>query len=218
MAASSTIPANAQVDSATSAKLLRELKIDNNRPIIFGGSTHRGEEETLAKIFCALRPEFPNLFLIIAPRHVERSGEVRRSLEQIGLRVALQSQPPADVSLDCLLIDSTGELRNWYPVATIIFVGKSLFASGGQNPAEAIVADKPVVFGPHMENFTALAESLVLRRGAVRVSSADKLQQTIVDLLRNAELRQTLVNNAHQVLDKHRGATARTAQLIVDLA
>ncbi|MDQ2824041.1 MAG: hypothetical protein M3R29_01150 [Verrucomicrobiota bacterium] len=211
-------PANAQVESATSAKLLRDLKVDNNRLIIFGGSTHRGEEETLAKIFCALRGEFPNLFLIIAPRHAERAGEVRRSLEQIGLRVVLRSRLSADVPPDCLLIDSTGELRSWYPVATIIFVGKSLFASGGQNPAEAIVADKPVVFGPHMENFAALAESLVARRGVARVGSASELQDAIVDLLRNAELRQTLVNNAHQVLDAHRGATARTAQLIADLA
>jgi 3-deoxy-D-manno-octulosonic-acid transferase len=211
-------PAQAQVDSAASAKLLHELKIDINRPIIFGGSTHRGEEEALAKIFRALRIEFPNLFLIIASRHVERAGEVRRNLERIGLRVALRSEPWTDVSPDCLLIDSTGELRAWYPVATIIFVGKSLFAFGGQNPAEAIVADKPVVFGPHMENFAALTESLIARRGAVRVHSATELEQAIVDLLRNTELRRTLVNNAHQVLDTHRGATARTAQLVVDLA
>ena len=69
---------------------------------------------------------------------------------------------------DCLLVDTTGELRDWYSVATIVFMGKSLAAHGGQNPVEAIVANRPVIFGPHMENFAALARTLVAAGGALQ--------------------------------------------------
>jgi 3-deoxy-D-manno-octulosonic-acid transferase len=116
-----------------------------------------------------------------------------------------------------LLLDSTGELRNWYGLATVVFVGKSLTAHGGQNPAEAIAAGKPVVFGPHMENFAALAKALLAQRGAIQIGSTGGLQQTVVDLLRNSALREELSKNAQTVLNAHRGATARSARLIADL-
>ena len=197
---------------------MRELKINTERPVVLGGSTHAGEEEILARVFTDVVKKFPNLFLIIVPRHAERAREVRRVLEQLGLRIALRSDPPiTEQTLDGLLVDSTGELQNWYGVATAVFVGKSLTAHGGQNPAEAIAAGKPIIFGPHMENFAALARTLVAHGGAIQISSAAELQQSIVDLLHNAASRERIVENARKVLDIHRGATARTAELIVDL-
>src|SRR5205085_2485508 len=120
--------------------------------------------------------------------------------------------------LDCLLIDSTGELRHWYAVATIVFIGKSLRAQGGQNPAEAILAGKPVLFGPHMENFAALASALVARGGAIQVNSATDLRRAMAHLLANPEEREKMDKNAHEVLGLHRGATVRTAQFVLDLA
>jgi 3-deoxy-D-manno-octulosonic-acid transferase len=210
-------PKNVDVDLTLPADVLRELKIDN-RPIVFGGSTHAGEEEILAKTFVDLRQRFPNLFLMIAPRHAERAREVHRALEQIGLRVALRSQlRKAGAAPDCLLLDSTGELQNWYAAATVVFTGKSLAAHGGQNPAEAIAAGKPIIFGPHMENFAALARALVMQGGAVQVSSPDELRNSIADLLRDSKLREGLVENARTVLEAHAGATARSAQLVIDL-
>src|SRR5207249_6767932 len=116
---------------------------------------------------------------------------------------------------DCLLLDSTGELRNWYPSATVVFIGKSLTTHSGQNPAEAIVANKPVVFGPHMENFAAFAESLVKERGALQVDSADELKQALADLLRDNRSREALVERAQKVLQEHCGATLRTAELFL---
>ena len=109
-------------------------------------------------------------------------------------------------------------MRNWYTVATVVFIGKSLTARGGQNPAEAIIAGKPVVFGQHMENFAAFARALVERSAARQISSADELEQAIVDLLGDAGLRQRLAENAREVLNTHRGATARTAALVDLLA
>jgi 3-deoxy-D-manno-octulosonic-acid transferase len=202
---------NAVADRTLPAEILCQLRLEN-RPVIFGGSTHPGEEEILAKMFIDLRREFPNLFLIIAPRHAERAGEVRRALEQSGLRVALRSRlTSADAAPDCLLLDSTGELQNWYPAATVVFIGKSLMAHGGQNPAEAIAANRPIIFGPHMENFAALTRGLIAQRGAIQVNSPDELRSSIVDLLRDSKMREELVENARGVRGAHTGATANAS-------
>ncbi len=78
---------------------------------------------------------------------------------------------------DCILLDSTGELQNWYAVATIVFVGKSLTAHGGQNPVEPILAGKPVLFGPHMENFSTLAQALIANNAAVQIQDPNSLEE-----------------------------------------
>src|SRR5436190_7986755 len=130
----------------------------NSEPLVlFGGSTHRGEEEILARVFLRLREQYPPLRLFIAPRHVERLQEIRAQLGALPLRVTLASQAStfAAANGDCMLLDTTGELQRWYGIATVVFVGNSLTAHGGQNPVEPILAGKPVVFGPHMENFAA---------------------------------------------------------------
>lgn len=188
------------------------------RSVIFGGSTHAGEEKILGEVFRALRRDFVELLLVVAPRHTERTAEIQRELTEMDFQIALRSQPPAiDPFLNCLLIDTTGELRDWYGAATLVFIGKSLLARGGQNPAEAILAGKPVVFGPHMENFAALANSLVERGGAIQVTSPTELRRTMAHLLANPDEREKMVENARRVLETHRGATSRTARLIVDL-
>jgi len=115
---------------------------------------------------------------------------------------------------DCVLLDTTGELQRWYHLATVVFMGKSLTAHGGQNPVEPILAGKPVVFGPHMENFGMLARQLVARNGAIEVSDVDSLETIIVKLLRDSGARRRLVQNAREVLSAHEGATARAAALI----
>jgi 3-deoxy-D-manno-octulosonic-acid transferase len=212
-------PADVRLNPDLPLEVLRSFGIDGDSPILFGGSTHRGEEEILGEIFQRLRADFPAFRLIIAPRHVERAGEIRTGLGRLGLNVCLRSEvggqcaePP-----DCLLLDTTGELQHWYAVATIVFVGKSLTARGGQNPVEPIFAGKPVLFGPHMENFSALAQALVANEAAVQVRDPNSLQQQIAWLLRDREAALRLVANAQAVLARHNGATARTAELVLDL-
>jgi 3-deoxy-D-manno-octulosonic-acid transferase len=187
--------------------------------VLFGGSTHRGEEEILAHVFLRLRKQFPSLRLFIAPRHVERLREIRAQLDALPLRVALVSQALTDrgADPDCLLLDTTGELQRWYGIATVVFVGKSLTAHGGQNPVEPILAGKPVVFGPHMENFATLAKTLVSNNGAIQVGDADSLECTIAELFRDSDARQRLVQNARAALNEHRGATTRVATLVREL-
>jgi 3-deoxy-D-manno-octulosonic-acid transferase len=186
-----------------------------DRVVLFGGSTHRGEEEILARVFLRLRRQFPALRLFIAPRHVERLPEIRARFDTFPFRVDLVSAVIArgGNDVDCVLLDTTGELQRWYSIATVVFVGKSLTAHGGQNPVEPILVGKPVVFGPHMENFATLAKTLVSNNGAIQVDT-DSLERALAQLLRDSDARERLVQNAHAALRQHQGATARTAALI----
>src|SRR5438552_1827390 len=189
---------------------------DRQRPVLFGGSTHRGEEEILARVFLRLRQQFSSLRLFIAPRHVERLREIRAQLAALPLRVALASEVAIDreSDADCILLDTTGELQRWYGIAIIVFVGKSLTAQGRHNPVEPIMAGQPVGFGPLMENCATLATAPVLKKGAIQVRDADSLEMTIAGLLRDGDARERLLENALDVLSKHYGATARAAALI----
>jgi 3-deoxy-D-manno-octulosonic-acid transferase len=201
----------------SSGEVQRLIKtvIETTRPILFGGSTHRGEEKMLIDVFCAIQSEFPNLFLVLAPRHVERVSEIEVDLRRRNLRSIRRSAADKDVDWsDCLLIDTTGELRDWYDIATIVFIGKSLAAHGGQNPVEAISARKPVIFGPHMENFANLAKQLIEAGGAICVQNAQELIEQSCRLLRDATERENLVANALRVIQPHREGAARTAAFI----
>ncbi len=193
--------------------------LEPESPVLFGGSTHRGEEEVLANIFLRLRQQFPSLRLFVAPRHVERLQEIRAQLDTLRLQVTLASEALAhrELNADCMLLDTTGELQRWYGIATVVFIGKSLTAHGGQNPVEPILAGKPVVFGPHMENFATLANMLVSKKGAVQVQDVNSLEQALAELLHDREARQRLVQSAREVLSEHQGATARAAALIHEL-
>jgi 3-deoxy-D-manno-octulosonic-acid transferase len=210
-----------QTQSQSVATSLRDVLADvsSNSLVLFGGSTHRGEEEILARIFVRLREQFPSLRLFIAPRHVERLQEIRAELDAMSLRVTLASEAltGSAVDADCILLDTTGDLQRWYGIATVVFMGKSLAAHGGQNPVEPILAGKPVVFGPHMENFATLAKTLVSNNAAMQVNDADSLERAVGELLGNSESRQRLVENACAALREHEGATARSATLIHEL-
>ena len=212
-------PVDVRLNPDLPLQVLRTFGIDSDRPILFGGSTHAGEEEILGEIFQRLRIDFPSFTMIIAPRHVERAVEIRIALQRLGLSVSLRSEAGTTRSSppDCLLLDTTGELQHWYAVATIVFVGKSLTSRGGQNPVEPILAGKPVLFGPHMENFSALAQALVANDAAVQIRDPNSLQEKITWLLRDREAALRLVENARVVLDRHSGATERTAAIVMQL-
>jgi 3-deoxy-D-manno-octulosonic-acid transferase len=212
-------PAEIKVNPDLPLQVLRAFGIAADQPILFGGSTHAGEEEILGEIFQRLRVDFPAFTLIIAPRHVERVPDVSARLKRLGLDVSLRSEAAIARSSppDCLLVDTTGELQNWYAIATIVFIGKSLTARGGQNPVEPILAGKPVLFGPHMENFSALAQALVGHEAAVQIRDPNSLQERIAWLLRDRAAGLRLVANAQAILARHSGATARTATLVLNL-
>src|SRR5207244_5235272 len=123
--------------------------------------------------FFILSQPFSSWRLFSAPSHVERLREIRAALGALPLCVARASEVAIDreSDADCILLDTTGELQRWYGIATIVFIGKSLTAQGGQNPVEPILAGKPVVFGPHMENFAMLAKLLYRKTARSRCAT-----------------------------------------------
>lgn len=197
-------------------KMLRSVGVAPEAPVLLAASTHAGEEQIIARIFHELRTHRPNLFLILVPRHVERTSAILEELAPLGLRISCRSaiDPTASTVADCLLVDTTGELRDWFHLGTVIFIGKSFTASGGQNPVEAIVAGKPVVFGPHMENFHSIVRLLLARNAALQAPDVNSLHAAIAHLLRNPDECGAQAARAREVLAVHRGATARTAQLL----
>lgn len=202
-------------------EMFRQIGVPENRLVLVAGSTHAGEEALLAEQFLRLRQRFPNLFLVLVPRHFERGREVGRELAARGVRFVYRSEitgrtqhKPGEV--DCLLVNSTGELRHFYEHADVIFVGKSLTAEGGQNPVEPGVLGKAMVFGPNMQNFAEIAQSLLARRGALQVRDAAELEAALDRLLAEPPLRAELGRNALQVVRENLGAIDRTATMIVD--
>jgi len=194
--------------------VLRSLGIPDTAPVLLGGSTFDGEEAILAEVFKKLRPDYPDLFLIVVPRHFERAADVAAQLERSGLRIARRTQPQTGPTPDALLVDTTGELRDWYDCATVVFVGKSLTARGGQNPAEPVAAGVPVIFGPHMQNFATLTSQFLRHDGAIEVSDAESLTLAVDRLLKAPALRSSLTANAARCLMAHRHATSRTVEIL----
>lgn len=209
---------SAQEDRAAGfAALLKSIQIAESDRILLGGSTFEGEETLLAGIYCELRSQFPDLLLLIAPRHVERTQSILKDLAPFQLKICRRTElvagSPQHERPDLLLIDTTGELRDWYRFATVVFIGKSLTSVGGQNPAEAIALGKPVLFGPHMENFAAITGHLTSIGGAVQVRTEAELREQIASLLSDPNLRSAIGARGADALRAHEGATEKTARM-----
>ncbi|MBE7501519.1 MAG: 3-deoxy-D-manno-octulosonic acid transferase [Verrucomicrobiales bacterium] len=202
------------------AAILRQLGVPADAPVLLGGSTHAGEEAVLAEVFQRLRSRFPDLFLVLVPRHFERGREVGRELEQRGIpfiyrREITAAKRWADRSLQALVVNTTGELRSFYEEATVIFVGKSLTARGGQNPIEPGALGKAMVFGPNMQNFEAIAAAFVREEGAVQVQDAAGLERVVGELLADGARRSVLGAHALRVVKSSIGAIERSVDMIV---
>ena len=201
--------------------MLRQLGVPIDAPVLLGGSTHSGEEVLLARVFLRLRAHLPHLFLVLVPRHFERSREIGRELEPLGVKFIYRNEiTPATRcgvgEIQCLLVNTTGELRYFYEHATVIFVGKSLTAKGGQNPIEPAALGKPMVFGPNMQNFADVTRNFLSRGGALQVANEVELERAVGELLGDENRRAQLGRNALAVVEENRGAVERTVDMILD--
>jgi len=185
-----------------------------NRAVVLAASTHPGEDAWIA---AAIRDAAPDALPVIVPRHAERRSDVRAELEAAGFHVVLRSRfrPPVAAAdrRDVFVIDSTGELHDWTAHADVVVIGKSFLATGGQNPAEAILARKPLVCGPHMENFEPLASRLVACGGCLVAENRKQLHDAIQRALDPATAA-TMSDKAAAILATHEGATARVLDLL----
>jgi len=201
--------------------LLRQLGVTPDAPVLIGGSTHEGEEIILAEIAERLRARFPKLFLILVPRHFERCRDVGRQLRERGVKFVYRNEIVAATQFgeggpDCLLVNTTGELRFFYRPATVVFVGKSLAATGGQNPIEPGAQGKAMIFGPNMQNFADIARNFVTQNAAVQVQDAETLEKAIAELLADEQRRADLGHNALRVVHENLGAIDRTLEMILE--
>lgn len=193
--------------------VLTQTGVSPSQPALLAASTHAGEELEFARMFQRLREKIRDLALLIVPRHVERSAEIVRELNTIGLKPALRSDPASrvDSTAPVFIIDTTGELAAWQHLTTLVVVGKSFLAEGGQNPAEAALAQKPVLFGPHMENFKPLVELLLKENGARQVASFVELESACLALLQDPAKAAEMGRSGHHALQAHQGATQQSA-------
>ena len=201
--------------------LFRQIGVPPDAPILVGGSTHAGEEIALADMAQRLRILFPKLFLVLVPRHFERCREVGRQLRERGVKFIFRNEILAQARFDegkteCLLVNTTGELRFFYEHATVVFVGKSLTAVGGQNPIEPGAVGKAMVFGPNMQNFTDIARDFVTQSAAVQAGNAEMLEKAIAELLADENRREELGRNALRVVRENLGAMGRTVDMILE--
>ncbi|MBK1833152.1 3-deoxy-D-manno-octulosonic acid transferase [Roseibacillus ishigakijimensis] len=201
--------------------LLTSLGPDES-PILMALSTHGGEELLFARAAATVG----EARLVIIPRHMERRDEICRELRAAGFAVRLRSAdagantptPTTDGQTLILVVDSTGEMPAFTRHATIAFVGKTLTATGGQNPCEAIAEKIPVLAGPHLENFEPLASELRARGGLLSVTNEEELARGLRSLLSDPRAARQQAAEALAVLESHRGATDRTIAALAKLA
>jgi 3-deoxy-D-manno-octulosonic-acid transferase len=194
----------------------RELHIDPARPVLVAGSTHAGEEEVLLQVFSSLRGEFPDLVLILAPRHPERVAQVETMIAGHGLTVVRRSAMAqgCDGAQEVILVDTVGELATIYAVGSISFIGGSLVPKGGHNLLEPALYGCPVLFGPHMENFMEASAYFVEQGAAIQVSDVADLTRQLTRLLRDPVAREQMGCAAKAALAAHQGACERTMTLL----
>jgi 3-deoxy-D-manno-octulosonic-acid transferase len=193
-----------------------------DQPILLGGSTHPGEEEVLARIYLDLREKWPNLRLVLAPRHAERGASIRDLCDRMGLKTVTRAQLATATepmsngnSPDVVVVNSTGELRSLYKRATLAFVGKSLRGQGGQNFIEAAPMGTPIVVGANMQNFEVITREFLNRQAIIQVTDEFELARTLETLFASPQIRKELGARARETFEANLHAAQRTAQVIL---
>jgi 3-deoxy-D-manno-octulosonic-acid transferase len=189
------------------------LGIPEQALIWVAGSTHRGEEEIILDAFQKLAQSCANLFLIVAPRNVERGAEVADLASRRGLLVSRRSVGNAGKG-SVLILDTLGELASVYALCDVAFIGGSLVPQRGHNPLEPAVYGKPVLFGPHMEDFAEISSDLLAVDGARQVHDAAELCTRLSLLLADSAERGRVGLQAQEFIASRRGVTGAHLALI----
>ena len=195
-------------------EFLESLSLAKNAPVLTAASTHHGEEELVVAAYENIKRELPDAFLILAPRHIERAGEIVRMLSGSNLKFIRRTEMAAGAKIfdkpDLLLLDTFGELGLVYAVASLAFVGGSLVPVGGHNLLEAAFQEKIVLYGPYLHNFRESKELLEKAGVGFMVNNETELAERFVNFHKNPGLREDLGKKAKQVIIANQGATEKT--------
>jgi len=184
------------------------------RPVWVAGSTHPGEEQVVLDAHRRLLELRPDALLVLAPRHPQRFESVAASVTSSGLPCARRSQQTDPSGARVLLLDTLGELVDFYAAADVAFVGGSLVPIGGHNLLEPAAIGVPVLSGPHQFASPQVARALSARKGLIIVHDAGELSDALVRLLNDPQLRSAQGAAAHAVIEANRGALQRLLELI----
>ncbi len=200
-------------------RVLRHFRLSPSRTVFVAGSTMKGEEAAVLRAFRRLKSASPNALLVLAPRHPERFADVARMSREEGLKTTLRSELAIDAEprADVVILDTIGELATVYQIATVVFVGGSLVATGGHNILEPAVFSKPIVFGPHMENFAEIAAAFVANGAAIQVRTERELDDAIRNLMTDPVRRARLGAAARALVEANRGAKEKSLEAIAEL-
>ncbi len=180
------------------------------RLIWVAASTHEGEENIILAALQAVRARFPDVLLILVPRHPERFAKVGQLCTQAGYRVASRSQgDPINSATEILLGDTMGELMLFYAAADVALVGGSFVPVGGHNLIEPAILGVPVLTGPHLHNFTDISQLLLHAGGAQIVTDAENLSSAVIELLGNPERRKQMGEKGRAAVLANTGALAK---------
>lgn len=175
-----------------------------------GASTHEGEESIILDIFISIKKRYPNLLLILVPRHPNRFDKVAEYCTQRGFKVSRRSyQEAVHPETDIYLADTMGELRLLYAASDIVFVGGSLVPIGGHNLIEPAAFELPIISGQYLHNFTLVSELLLAAQALRLVSTPHELMNALDQLLENPSLREQMGKAAYQVFLANKGAVEK---------
>jgi 3-deoxy-D-manno-octulosonic-acid transferase len=201
---------------ASGAEKGKNAPFANGRRVFVAGSTHRGEEEIMLAAFQGLKPDFPDLVMVLAPRHPQRFAEVEKLLVRAGLSYVKRTEMNGrtEASPDVIFLDTLGELESFYASADIVFVGGSLVEVGGHNVMEPARLGKPVLFGPHMANFSRIADELKRAGGGIEIRGKDDLARELSRLLSDPPSARRAGARAYDVVKKDRRVVERSMELV----
>ena len=187
----------------------------SRRPVWIATSTHEGEETLLLQAHRQLLATFPNLLLILVPRHPERFPLAKEMTQKAGFSMIARSSGDVPSSSTQVVIgDTMGELMLLYGIADLAFVGGSLVERGGHNPLEAAAHAIPVLMGPHTFNFRDICSKLAEAGGLITVTDVPSLVKEITTLLTDEDYRLYYGRHAVEVLHQNQGALQRLLQLL----
>lgn len=212
------------LNASTHEKQTKLIKLlSTHRQLWLVASTHQGDEEITLTAFKAIKKIFPQLLLVLVPRHPERFSSVAKLCASQGYSLAKRSENTIVTEQDIWLLDTLGELMAAYALADIVTMGGSFSHIGGHNPLEPALFKKPIITGSDMSNFTEILTQLKQNQGIVQLSSikqhdvSQQLAKAVINLLEDNDAATLLGSQAHQVVLKNQGASARTLAQVQEL-